>query len=689
MLHLHSSELIQWLHANPKWGSIAAFIIAFAESIAIIGSIIPGSVTMTTIGILAGSGVFPLWSIIICGILGAILGDTVSYFIGLYFKAGIHRIWPFSRYPAILIKGQSFILKHGKKSVFLARFLGPIRAIVPLVAGMFNMRPKNYFFASILSAIAWAPAYMLPGILLGAVSLEMPPNIAAGLIVFVSLMLIGIWIIYSITAYAYKKTHSYFANLLDEKWQIWMQQPSKHWFCNLLRHADRPGKRGQILLSINCLISALLFIFIFINVIFHAYLITALNNPIYHLARSLRAPLLDKIMVVISNFGYKFVLLPAVFTLFLWFIVRRHWRTAIHWLANIILSVGLAYTIKHFFYSARPTGILHQASSSSFPSGHTTFAIAFYGLLAYLIGKEVSKPTRKTIYWLTFLLCILIVVSCLYLNAHWFTDILGASFLSLFGLSLIIISYNRKKSPHLAIGGISAIVVITLALAGSWNLYHSYNKVLQSSQIHLETRYIHQKAWWTMHDSLIPPYRVNRLGHPVEILNIQWAGSLNNIKKTLKQYGWHNVHHTPHYTAALKKATFKQHIKKQARLFSKLYNNQPPILEVTKSIKNQSPALILTLWKSNITLVPNHSGMPIWVGTIDYNIPKKKILFFFHHKTNDTHTKQAIRALIPSLLDYMWQIKFITTENLPKAFRNNQSIARIILIKPQLRRLVL
>src|SRR5690242_7956049 len=123
------NSILQWLNTHPQTAGFATFIISAIESIAIIGTIIPGSVMMTAIGTLAGAGVIPLWPTMIWAILGAIAGDGVSYWLGHYFKDRIHDIWPFKQHPAILEKGELFFYKHGAKSVFIGRFVGPVRAL--------------------------------------------------------------------------------------------------------------------------------------------------------------------------------------------------------------------------------------------------------------------------------------------------------------------------------------------------------------------------------------------------------------------------------------------------------------------------------------------------------------------------------------------------------------------------------
>jgi len=98
MLHGHYHLFIIWLHQHPQWGGVAAFVIAFAESVAVVGSIVPGSVTMTAVGVLIGSGVLPIWATLLWAIGGAFVGDGLSYLLGFHFKDNVHRCWPCNRY---------------------------------------------------------------------------------------------------------------------------------------------------------------------------------------------------------------------------------------------------------------------------------------------------------------------------------------------------------------------------------------------------------------------------------------------------------------------------------------------------------------------------------------------------------------------------------------------------------------
>jgi undecaprenyl-diphosphatase len=143
------------------------FGVALAESLAIVGVLVPGVIILLGAGALIGAGVLDFWDITAWAVAGAIVGDGLSYWLGHHFEYLTARWRWFRLHPDHLERGIRFFQDYGDISIALGRFFGPIRAIVPLVAGLMRMPPKRFFIANVLSALVWAPAYLAPGILLG------------------------------------------------------------------------------------------------------------------------------------------------------------------------------------------------------------------------------------------------------------------------------------------------------------------------------------------------------------------------------------------------------------------------------------------------------------------------------------------------------------------------------------------
>lgn len=163
--------VVAFVRANEEWAAPIAFLVAFAESFCFLSLLWPGTAILVSISaLLAASGVGTevlLPSILAAG-TGGSLGYAVSYWIGLYFKDSVDKIWPFSRRPDLIPSGQRFFERHGAFGVFLGHFFGPVRAVIPVVAGMFNMPQLPFQIANIASAFTWALGVIAPAFLLVA-----------------------------------------------------------------------------------------------------------------------------------------------------------------------------------------------------------------------------------------------------------------------------------------------------------------------------------------------------------------------------------------------------------------------------------------------------------------------------------------------------------------------------------------
>lgn len=159
--------LLDWISANPHHAGWVVFSMALAESLAIVGVLIPGVVILFGAGTLIGAGVLNFWSMCAWAVAGAVIGDGLSYWLGHHFEYLTERFKWFRLHPDHLQRGVRFFDKYGDLSVAVGRFFGPIRAVVPLVAGLLKMPPHRFYIANVLSALVWAPAYLAPGMLLG------------------------------------------------------------------------------------------------------------------------------------------------------------------------------------------------------------------------------------------------------------------------------------------------------------------------------------------------------------------------------------------------------------------------------------------------------------------------------------------------------------------------------------------
>ena len=111
-----------------------------------------------------------------------------------------------------------------------------------------------------------------------------------------------------------------------------------------------------------------------------------------------------------------------LFSLFLWFSHRRYYLLGLY--VSLLGSVTLAFVGKYAFARERPSGALYHEALYSFPSGHATIAVAFFGFVLYTFFQETSTfRTKLNLFFIAFILIFLIGISRIYFGVHYVSDI--------------------------------------------------------------------------------------------------------------------------------------------------------------------------------------------------------------------------------------------------------------------------
>ncbi|MCA1457111.1 DedA family protein [Bradyrhizobium sp. BRP22] len=158
-----SRHVIDFVRDHQAWAAPIVFALAFAESLAFLSFVVPAWAVLVGLGAMMTSGGIAFLPMLFAGALGAALGDWLSYWIGGKFKPSIGRLWPFAQHPQLLFRGEVFIKKWGVLAIFIARFSGPLRASVPIVAGMLRMPWQPFQIANFVSAFVWVAVLLQLG----------------------------------------------------------------------------------------------------------------------------------------------------------------------------------------------------------------------------------------------------------------------------------------------------------------------------------------------------------------------------------------------------------------------------------------------------------------------------------------------------------------------------------------------
>ncbi len=661
--------IIAWLHVHPHLAGLVTFCIAAAESIAVLGLLVPGSVFMTGIGTLIGAGVLPFTTTLFWAISGAIVGDGVSYWLGHHYHERIRTLWPFRRFSKFLAKGEDFFKKHGAKSVMLGRFVGPVRPIVPLIAGMMNMLPRKFIIANVCSGILWAPLYLTPGILIGATAMELPPGQATQFLIIMVGLLLLLWLLGWLVRHILVRIWYVFDRWLGQAWQSLREQHKMQRFINFIQNPEHPEKgHHQFTILVAGVFCLIVFILIALSVL-NDGMVTTFNFSIFHLMRSFYSEKVQDVVALFTLAGEPIVLIPLLFTVTAWFFFRRHWRAACHWFLVVGFSFFCVFLFKHLIESPRPPGLLNPLNTSSFPSGHVLLVLTIYGYLSTLIAFQLKREQRWILYLVTGLFTVLIGLSRLYLSAHWLSDVVGSLFLGLSLVFLGTVSYRRRSAPPFAIKGVLSVVVLTFVLSYGFFFLVLHQKEEQKYTPYWPRYTLTYQNWWYHQDTAIPSaYRTSHFGKPLEPINLQWASPLGTIHDALIAQGW-QAQSKFDLSEALKHFSWHKNTE-LLPLFPHLYRDRPPVLTLT--LTQNDHILILRLW--NAYTYFTDTEIPLWYGVLDAQSLKKQPLL--HHHTETIVMPDVLSQLTPFLkpFQFQWVAAVPDQTNAAPALENNKML---------------
>jgi membrane protein DedA with SNARE-associated domain len=157
--------VVTFVSTHAGLAYLALFLAALLEAVPVVGSVIPGSTIIFALSALVPGGELRLEWVLAAAIAGALLGDGSAFWAGHRSQSEILSSWPLSNYPRVIAKSEAFFRRWGTLAVFLARFVPPVRAFVPITAGALGMPPMRFYAVNIPAILLWAPAHVLPGVL--------------------------------------------------------------------------------------------------------------------------------------------------------------------------------------------------------------------------------------------------------------------------------------------------------------------------------------------------------------------------------------------------------------------------------------------------------------------------------------------------------------------------------------------
>jgi membrane protein DedA with SNARE-associated domain/membrane-associated phospholipid phosphatase len=644
MYYLNS--LLALITDHPALAYGAIFLISLSESLALVGLIVPGTMIMFGVGAIVATGSLGLKPVLLLAAAGAVAGDGISYWLGRHYQEELRRIWPFSRYPGMLKRGEAFFLCHGGKSVLFGRFVGPVRPVIPVVAGMLGMGPLHFSIVNVLSAIGWAFVYILPGVFFGT-SLVVAGAVSTRLAILIFLVLATSWVF----VWLVRKL----VLLVGYRGPIWLAA-LRDWIA-----ADTPahgvvfsarrllaylflGQQREILLLgflvLMLFVAGWGFLGVLQDVLAKDPLVLA-DLAVYHFFQSLRTPLADRIFVAVTELGDSFVNICLSGAVLLVLLGKRCYRTAGFWAVTVLGGLVGVQLLKWLIHLPRPVALYHAASAYGFPSGHTAMSVILYGFLAILLARGLSGTLRWGFFVAVLLISLIIAISRLYLGAHWLSDVLGGFFMGMSWAALLGIAYLKNSDEALPRRWLGLVTVLVIVVAGGWHVSRHHEKDLAFYAPRHNFQSMPLARWWANGWRELPVWRIDMAGEREQPLTIQWAGSIDELARYLSTQGWR-------CPPALNLKSFLEMLSpdtpvEKLPVLPRLHDGRIDRLSLVRKADGQQ--WVLRLWPTD---VKTSNDTPLFVGTIE--VQTKRHLAGLITLTRDTgEYDRPLEALKPML----------------------------------------
>jgi len=588
---------LDWITQHSFWSGLIIFAIACSESLALVGLLVPGAVLMFALGTLITTGHLAFWPTVSWAVLGAIAGDGISYWLGYYYQDRLVKLWPLSHHPQLLTKGIDFFQRHGGKSVLFGRFFGPMRPIVPAIAGMYGMPLTRFFLINIASGIAWAPLYLLPGMVFG-LSLTVAGEVAGRLVAAILILLTSVLILLWLGKRLYQALLPRIDKMLFSIARWSRHHPVAGQIPDALIRPDHPEIRVLSLLALILFLTSSLFI-AFTQLSGETSLLRQVDKLLHTNLTLLHNPWFDRVMLVISSWAGTASILLITALHIAWLLGQRNLLALWHLLAALLLTSLLSYGLPLIFTTV----------DANLPSGPIMMMTAVFGFIAVVVAREISLGYHLLVYLLFASLIFLAGFARVYLQQDAFSEALGGMMLGSIWVAILGIAYRRHvqqpyvKTPALILMG-AALCVFLFIVTPALPQKGLTRQVAQPVTVPLAAW---QEKEWLRQATVRRDIRFQR-NHP---LNLQWAGELDTIRRQLKMLGWH----VPVAAQSLQILQwFNPSTETRALpLLSQVHDGHYDVLRMIR-FDGPEPRFI-RLWQTD-TVIQAGKQIPLWVGTV-------------------------------------------------------------------------
>jgi membrane protein DedA with SNARE-associated domain/membrane-associated phospholipid phosphatase len=431
------------LSLGGGWALAVVFLGPALEASAFVGVVFPGEIVVVLGGFLAYQGRVSLPAVIAAAVLGAIVGDTIGYWVGRRWGrqvlSWIGRRLPFLRHRVDedIERARAYLRRRGGVAVLLGRFAAALRATVPGLAGLSDMHYPTFLVFNAIGGAIWGTSFVLLGYFAGAAwerAASDASKVGLAVLALIIVALVGARVLRSVRE-ANEPLGDRLARSGPATWFRRRYPRTSAW---LARRVDAASPRGFLLSLIVSIGAFSVWLFGAMTQDVLAHQEAALLDPrILRFVVDHRTASLDAAAKVIVSLGSLVVLVPVVGLVVAWFAWRRGMaRTS----ATVGLAVAAASALARIAQPvvARPRPPIADrvvaATGYSFPSTHAAQAMAGWGAVAILVALPRSLRGRVGIGGAAAALVLAIGASAIELGIAWWTDVVAGLALGAFCL---------------------------------------------------------------------------------------------------------------------------------------------------------------------------------------------------------------------------------------------------------------
>lgn len=457
--------------ALGQWTYVLVGAMAFLETGAFVGLVAPGEFTVIIGGVIAGQGeirVIPLLGLVwVC----CFLGDSTSFFVGRRLGRGFmeRHGWRVLITPERLRQVDGYFERHGGKTVLIGRFVGLVRAVAPFIAGSSGMRYRRFLPYSVLGTGLWAGTFTLLGYFFyqsfdRAAQIAGRATFAFGLAVGASVLVV--WAVRRLRVPENRaRMGAWFARQGDRPLlrpvaavvrPVWRRALAPAWRLAAPRlrfvwHRLTPGGLGIELTTMFAIAAVGLNVFAGYAVELRDMpRVTTADREVMELARDARTDVGVDVAREVTNLGSLPVVIGLVALGALLLAVRRR----PYELSALVIGFAILYASVHLAKSgvdrARPPGRLVETTNASYPSGHAAYASVYVALAVIAARVLRGIASRAAIVLASVAVAAAIGLTRIYLEAHYWSDVVGGWGLGLgvfaaTGIVALIVGYVRNN----------------------------------------------------------------------------------------------------------------------------------------------------------------------------------------------------------------------------------------------------